>query len=213
MTGGRQLQRVAKPARQASYDAEVRRLIRATETVMFEKGPTEQPRVADIVRAAGVSNQAFYRHFRSRDDVVLATYEQGLLAVHEYLAHQVFKHTDFESRIRAWINGMLRQIEDPDLSELTAVIFWNVNQIARHNSEIEPVGRARMLHLLSRIYIEAGAPEPARTALFVQTLVVGITSRFCEVGERPSDEEREALIRFCLRGSELPDLQGAESSR
>jgi AcrR family transcriptional regulator len=89
LSGGRHLRRVANPARQASYDEEVRKLIHAAQEVMLRKGKTEVPRVAEIVREAAMTNQAFYRHFRSRDDLVAATYEQGLLTLHSYLEHRV----------------------------------------------------------------------------------------------------------------------------
>ncbi|ARE37827.1 hypothetical protein A0W34_30380 (plasmid) [Rhodococcus sp. BH4] len=200
ISGGRQLRRIAKPRRQASYDDEVRVLIHAAQQVMAEKGRSAQPKVADIVGAAGMSNQAFYRHFRSRDDVIVATYEQGLLAVAEYLDHRIGKVTGSENRVRAWIEGVLNQIEDPDLSELSGNILWNVNQINRGSSEIEPVGHTRILRSLSSVLTAGGIAEPEQSALLVQTLVMGITSRHMEFGHRPTSEEREALVQFCLQG-------------
>ena len=35
------------------------------------------PRVADIVQDAGLTNQAFYRHFRGKDELLLAVLEDG----------------------------------------------------------------------------------------------------------------------------------------
>jgi hypothetical protein len=64
--------------------------------------------------------------------------------------------------MRAWIDGVMAQIEDPRLSELSAVILWNVGQVARDKSEIEPVGYARILELLGSI---ARRVFPIRTAL------------------------------------------------
>ncbi|GCE42514.1 transcriptional regulator, TetR family [Rhodococcus wratislaviensis] len=167
---------------------------------MLRKGKTEVPRVAEIVREAGMTNQAFYRHFRGRDDLVVATYEQGLLTLHSYLEHRVLKCSNVKDRMRAWIDGVMAQIEDPRLSELSAVILWNVGQVARDKSEIEPVGYARILELLGAILSEAGLPDPDRTAVFVQTLVMGMTTRYHEGGVVPSDDDRDHLLRFCLGG-------------
>ena len=58
--------------RGADYASEVRRLLDAALTVMRERGTTSRPRVADIVGAAGLSNDAFYRHFSSKDALVTA---------------------------------------------------------------------------------------------------------------------------------------------
>lgn len=200
LSGGRHLRRVANPVRQALYDDEVRQLIRVAQDVMLRKGRTEVPTVAEIVRAAGMTNQAFYRHFRSRDDVIVATYEQGLLTLHSYLEHRVSKYSAVHDRIRAWIDGVLAQIEDPHLSELSAVILWNVGQIARDKSEIEPVGHVRILGLLSAILADAGVADHERTALFVQTLVLGMTTRYHDSGTVPSEADRAHLLRFCLGG-------------
>ncbi|PPJ26634.1 hypothetical protein C5E45_15040 [Nocardia nova] len=200
VSGGRHLRRVVNPARQARYDEEVRTLIRSTQEVMLGKGRTEVPTVAEIVRAAGVTNQAFYRHFRSRDDAIVATYEQGLLTLHSYLEHQVSKCSGAHDRIRAWIDGVLAQIEDAHLSELSAVILWNVGQVARRESEIEPVGFVRILGLLETILADAGVADHQRAALFVQTLVLGMTSRYHDSGTVPTPADREQLLRFCLGG-------------
>ncbi|WP_084611724.1 TetR/AcrR family transcriptional regulator [Tomitella biformata] len=198
IAGGGQLRRAAKPRRQASYDEEVQLLIRSAEAVMLGKGCTEPPKIAEIVRAAEMSNQAFYRHFRSRDDVIVATYEQGLLNIHAYLAHRVFKQVGLEARLAAWIDGVLAQIEDPELSELSRVIIWNMGQIARTKSEIKPIGHARLSEVLCGVLAQAEVPEPGRNATFIQTLVLGLTTSYLESGQSPTAADRAHLLRFCL---------------
>jgi hypothetical protein len=47
--------------RGTDYASEVRRLLDAALRVMGEQGTTARARVADIVAAAGLSNEAFYR--------------------------------------------------------------------------------------------------------------------------------------------------------
>ena len=58
--------------RGAGYVEEVRRLLDAALAVMRAGGPDARARVADIVAAAGLSNDAFYRHFPSKDALVAA---------------------------------------------------------------------------------------------------------------------------------------------
>src|SRR2546428_1608 len=48
------------------YASEVRRLLDAGLDVMRACGTASRPRVSDIVAAAGLSNDAFYRHFASK---------------------------------------------------------------------------------------------------------------------------------------------------
>ncbi|UPW08588.1 TetR/AcrR family transcriptional regulator [Gordonia terrae] len=200
ISGGRQLRRAARPARQASYDDEVRQLIKATERVMMEKGRTGQPKVTEVVEAAGMTNQAFYRHFRGRDDLIIATYEQGMVAVYRYLEQRVYQHADLVGRLRAWIHGLLRQIEDPALADLSAIIFWNVAQVPRENTEVEPVGRERIMELLVTILRAGAVPSPERAGQFVHTLVMGTVSQYLESKTVPTDADRQALVDFCLAG-------------
>lgn len=200
LSGGRQLSRTARPERQASYDDEVRRLIDAAQQVMLAKGRTEQPRVAEIVAAAGITNQAFYRHFRSRDDVIIATYEQGLLTISNYLAHRVKSKRGLAAKVTAWIDGILAQIEDIELTDLSTAILWNVAQIARDQSEIEPKGNARILEVLTEVLRAGGVAHPERSARLVQTTVTGVTERCMHTDVRLSADDRAALIRFCLAG-------------
>lgn len=198
ISGGRQLRRIPKPGRQASYDDEVKVLIRAAQAVILRKGCAEQPKLAEILNEAGMSNQAFYRHFRSRDDVIVATYEQGLLTIHEYLEHQVLKQPDLETRLSAWIDGVLAQIQDPDLSKLSGAVLWNVEQIARTESEIRPVGHERIRNLLTSVLTDGDVADPDRTALFIHTLVMGLTTTYLTSDELPTDRARQHLLAFCL---------------
>jgi len=207
VSGGRQLRRAVRPARQEAYDAEVRTLIRATSEVMLRKGCTEVPKVSEIVHEAGITNQAFYRHFRSRDDVIVATYEQGLVTVYAYLRHRVGKESSWQGKLDAWIDGILAQIEDPRLADLSTVIQWNVAQIARDKTEIEPVGKNLIRSLLSSIMAEAGVAEPDRQALFVDTLVTGVAAQCMNSGRQPTPADRDALVRFCRSGT-LDALDG-----
>ncbi|MCW2916722.1 MAG: hypothetical protein JWN52_4790, partial [Actinomycetia bacterium] len=155
--GGTRLRRRPSPGRQARYDDEVRRLIEAAQTVMRRCGTAEAPRVADILHEAGLSNQAFYRHFRGRDDLVVATFEHGLITLFEYLSHQVAKEHTAEGRIRAWVSGVLVQLVDPELVELTRAIFWNVNRLPTGRSELEAANSERIRGLLVATLREGGS--------------------------------------------------------
>src|SRR6266704_2895492 len=77
--------------RGADYVGEVRRLLDAALDVMRERGTVSRARVADIVAAAGLSNDAFYRHFPSKDALVAALLEDGAERLASYVAHQMDK--------------------------------------------------------------------------------------------------------------------------
>ena len=80
--------------REDQYASEVRRLLDAGLEVIRRCGTSSRPRVADIVAEAGLSNDAFYRHFRSKDALVTAILEDGGERLQSYVAHQMAKESD-----------------------------------------------------------------------------------------------------------------------
>src|SRR5262249_18926538 len=70
--------------RRAAYAAEARRLIDAAFVVM-RREDTIDPGVRAVVQEAGLSNQAFYRHFASKDALLLAVLADGQRQLVEHL--------------------------------------------------------------------------------------------------------------------------------
>src|ERR1700749_2605525 len=54
-----------------------------------ERVAPANPRVADIIAEAGSSNQAFYRYFAGKDDLMRSVLERGEARMYSYLEHQV----------------------------------------------------------------------------------------------------------------------------
>ncbi|WP_131816238.1 MULTISPECIES: TetR/AcrR family transcriptional regulator [Mycolicibacterium] len=201
LRGGTQLRRQPSPQRQERYDEEVRTLIGAAQVVMRRLGTTEVPRVVDIVVEAGMTNQAFYRHFRSRDDLIVATYEYGLLLLHGYLVHQLSRRRTPKGKLEAWITGVLAQVADPSLAETSRAILWNVNQIPTGSSEVQDVGLRRVSDLLIEPLVQSGSTDPDWDAGAISSLVMAMTNQYVADGRLPSRAEIERTRRFCLRGA------------
>ena len=68
------VQYVAKTRRGAATQA---RLVSAAATVFAESG-YNAARISDMVRLAGISQGNFYRHFQSKDEILLAVLEGPL---------------------------------------------------------------------------------------------------------------------------------------
>src|SRR3954470_23123078 len=108
--------------RGAEYASEVRRLLDAALEVIDRCGTTSRPRVADIVAAAGLSNDAFYRHFASKDALVAAILADGTARLRGYLAHQMDKEAAPEAKVRRWVEGVLAQASDDDSAATTLAV-------------------------------------------------------------------------------------------
>ena len=89
--------------REAGYSAEVRRLLDAGREVMRRKGTGKRATVAEIIAEAALSNEAFYRHFPSKDALVAAILDDGTQRLRSYLAHQMAKDADPARQLRRWV--------------------------------------------------------------------------------------------------------------
>ena len=69
--------------------------------VMVRLGTGDRPTVAEIVREAGLSNQAFYRHFASKDDLVAAIVDAGARRLASYVEHRMAAFDDPVDQVRA----------------------------------------------------------------------------------------------------------------
>jgi AcrR family transcriptional regulator len=183
-------------ARAPDYSSEVRRLLDAGREVMRRNGTTARARVVDIVSAAGLSNDAFYRHFASKDVLVAAILEDGTERLKEYLAHQMGKEATPEGQVRRWVEGVLAQATDEDAAATTLAVLWNASSVAdqRHG----PSASAPLATLLHGPFAQLGSREPELDASLIADAVVGRMSTHLWQGTRPSRPESDHLVAFCL---------------
>ena len=99
------------------YQDERQRLLAAGMRVIVECGSVE-PRVADIVRSAGLSNKAFYRHFRSKDELLLAILEEGMRARVREFDERLERGRSATERVRIWVECVLEQAVNQQLAAL-----------------------------------------------------------------------------------------------
>ena len=185
--------------RAPDYPAEVRRLLDAGREVMRRGGTSSRPRVADIVAEAGLSNDAFYRHFASKDALVAAILEDGTERLTSYLRHQMAKEATPEGQVRRWVAGVLSQGADPDIASATLAVLWNAGGLVPGAALSDPSGSAPLAVLLHEPFAELGSPVPDHDASLAGHAVVGRLSDHLWAGTRPSRDETEHLVEFCVR--------------
>src|SRR5262245_33355593 len=137
----------ALAARRETYALEVRRLIDAAFVVMRTSGDIE-PQVRDIVKVAGLSNQAFYRHFASKDALMVAVLADGRRQLVEHLQKRLGAAKDPREQLRRWITGVLAQARDPEAADATRPFAINGARLAdRYPTEVA-ASRAQLLSTL-----------------------------------------------------------------
>ncbi len=200
-------------ARRAAYAEEVRRLVAAAFAEIERSGELE-PRVADVVRASGLSNQAFYRHFPGKQALLVAVLDEGVRILARYLERRMAAAGDPAERIRAWLRGVLAQAVRPSGAAATRPFARGRSRLAEaHPAEVAESERqlTALVREAIRDAVAAGAlpgADPERDAETLYHLAMGwVQARLAEPG-RPDPADAERLVAFAMAGLARPARAG-----
>jgi AcrR family transcriptional regulator len=191
-------ERVAQRAlaeRTAVYAEEVRLLLDAGLQVIRECGTSSRPRVQDIVSAAGLSNDAFYRHFRSKDALITALIEDGADVLLGYLKHQMAKQSTPEGRIRCWVQGVMSQADD-DVAATTVAVLWNAGSVGNGPASGRHYASGPLALLLRDPLEELGSESPQQDATLIAHAMLGTLSDHLWRRTKPTPAELDHLVAF-----------------
>jgi AcrR family transcriptional regulator len=186
--------------REAGYASEVRRLLDAALEVMRQCGTGSRPRVADIVAAAGLSNEAFYRHFPSKDALVSALLEDGTDRLRGYVGHQMSKAATPRDRVHRWVAGVLSQA-DEDIAATTRAVLWNAGSLGEPIASASPSASVRLAELLHEPLADLGSADPAFDASLAAHATFGKLSDYLRLRVQPTDTDVDRITAFCLRAA------------
>ncbi|MDX6741117.1 TetR/AcrR family transcriptional regulator [Actinocorallia sp. A-T 12471] len=179
--------------------ADVRALMDAGLALMVERGDGRGPRVADIVAAAGLSNDAFYRYFSGKDALVEAIVDRGAQTLAAYVARRVAAAPDPASAIRAGVVAVLKQVRDADLARQTRAVLGNSLTMAAGSAHVS----VRLVDELAAVFAPhvaaLGGPESA--ARTIASSVMGALQYHLFKADAPDQSETDALITFLLKGT------------
>jgi AcrR family transcriptional regulator len=189
--------------RRTSYVHEVQRIVDATYRVIASTGSFD-PKLRDILRESGLSTQAFYKHFRSKDELMLVVLDDGRQRLLGYLTHRMEKVGEPEEKIKAWIEGVMAQALDADVAARTRPFVAYQDRLA----EQFPEEQQRSVDLLVGLLLEAIASLPdrrskltvSRDAKAVYQLTFGTLHWHLSHGSKPSNGEINHLVDFSLKG-------------
>jgi AcrR family transcriptional regulator len=180
--------------RQEVYSSEIRALLEAALVVM-QRDDSIDPKVADIVRQAGLSNQAFYRHFDGKDALLLTLLADG----RERLAGTVERRMaragarDRDARIRAWMDAVFDQARDPAAAAATRPFVANAERLALEYPTEVAQSQEQLLAPLRSIV----GGDDARA---VHHLAMGLVHETIAARRSPTRAETDAVTEFAIRG-------------
>ena len=180
-----------------TYADEVRRLVDATYAVM-RRSDSVDPRVVDIVQDAGLSNQAFYRHFRGKDELLLAVLEDGQRRLVSTLERRMARSAPGAGQVRGWIEGVLEQARNPEAAANTRPFALNGARLAERYPEATASQRERVVAPL-RDAVEAAGGDRDRDANAAYALTMGLAEDAIARRIAPTDGDVAHTVTFVLR--------------
>jgi AcrR family transcriptional regulator len=191
--------------RRATYEDEVRRLLRAGFELVRRKGVLE-PRVDEIVAEAGLSNQTFYRHFGSKDELLLALLDDGIRTLRSYVDHRMSKARTPERKIRSWLAGVLEQALNEEAARATRPFAVSRARLSERFPEEVGESEAQLTALLRAAIqeaVDAGElphADPQRDSELVHALAMAWLERKLAEAAPARRADAEHLIEFALHG-------------
>jgi AcrR family transcriptional regulator len=182
---------------------EINEIVEATYRVIQRTGSFD-PGLRDILRESELSTQAFYKHFRSKDELLLLLLDDGRRKLLGYLRHRMDKASTPGARIRSWIEGVLAQAANPEAAARTRPFLANRDRLA----ERFPAEQQASVDLLVGLLAEAIEALPGskrgdkrrarRDAQAIYDVTFGALHAHLTHGTRPAPADTEHLVRFCL---------------
>jgi AcrR family transcriptional regulator len=199
---GRVADRTTSPAR-ARAEAEARSLIEAALAVLRRRGAAGLT-VAEVLTEAGLSTRAFYRHFASKDELLLALFDADTEVVAARVDTAVDSASDPEAALDAWIVQQLALAYAPRRSKRTQVLWAEGMRLQHEFPEEFARIEGRVLAPLERV-LEAGRadgsfPEtdPARDARSIHAVTWALVEARLAGDGTDLEAARAHVRRFCL---------------
>jgi AcrR family transcriptional regulator len=182
----------------AARTDEAQRLMDAGMIVIVRNGRNARATVAEIVREAGLSNQAFYRHFAGKDDLVAAIIDAGARRLVGYAEHRMAAFDEPLDQVRAWSRAVLSQGTDPKVAEPTRALTWSRNALAADREASARQAESLVWELLERPLAALGRPQPRQDAYLIGRLVFGVLTEVLWSDDPTSNDELEFVTDFCI---------------
>jgi AcrR family transcriptional regulator len=188
--------------KQASL-TEVSTLVEGARRAISQAG-TVDPTLKEILSASGMSLTAFYKHFRSKDELLAVVVDEGTARFVNHIAAKIAKAKTPEGALRAMIAGALNQAAREQTAATTRPFVLSQWRLAERYPEVVASTMAAVVDQVTSV-IEPLVPReratPARLrhqSSFVYHVVYGRLQQHVSNNSVPAPDEAEELFAFCL---------------
>ena len=184
---------------------EMRRIVAAAYRVI-ERTNSVDPTMRDLLAEADLATQGFYRHFRSKDELLLLLLDDGCRRLAGYLDRRMAEATTPSDQVAAWVRGVLAQAGDADAAARTRPFVAHQARLAEQFPNEQRATVDRLVDQVAAVLRSAGV-DPDRAgadALAVYHLTFGTLGAHLVARTAPDAAEIDHLVRFVMRAVEVP---------
>jgi AcrR family transcriptional regulator len=201
-------------ARRFDPDTELELLFDATLKVL-RRNDYADVAIADILEEAGLSTRSFYRHFQSKDELLLTLYRRDAEAAADRLRSRVRKASTPAQALEAWIDEILSFRFDRRKAERVALLGAPSARRA-DGYALESIHAGRLLSAPLLELLEAGqrdgsfpAVDPRRDTEMIRAIVWDVAglNAWGRVSV-PRSAATQDVLHFCLRALGAERLSG-----
>jgi TetR/AcrR family transcriptional regulator, transcriptional repressor for nem operon len=176
------------------------RIVAAAAARIREAG-TEQPGVAEIMRAAGLTHGGFYKHFGSRDELIVEAVEHAMTET-ESRVHELTAAA--EDPLAAWADAYLSVEHRDDPATGCAVVALGTD-IHRVGGTAQEAYRAQVDRYIAHVQqlLEGDDETTRRRATLTLSAMVGAMMIARALGPTPRSEEILRDVREAVRERRL----------
>lgn len=190
--------------RRARYEGEVDALISGALRLLRRKGCAAAT-VADLLSEAGLSTRAFYRHFRSKEELFLAVFERDSAASGRRMEGRLAGLTGARAQLEGWIDEVLSLGYNPARARRTRLFAHEAEGLrGAYPTEFRAIRQP--IHAPLVQVLEAGRrtgsfplARPENDARSIHALTWSLVGERLEGGGPPdAASARDQVLRFCL---------------
>jgi TetR/AcrR family transcriptional regulator, transcriptional repressor for nem operon len=176
------------------------RIVAAAAARIRESG-TEQPGVAEIMRAAGLTHGGFYKHFGSRDELIVEAVEHAM-SENQSRVHEL--SAGAEDPLAAWADTYLaiEHREDPATGCAVVALGTDIQRVGGPAQEAYRAQVDRYLVYLQQL-LEGDDETTRRRATLTLSAMVGAILLARALGPTPRSDEILRDVREAVRERRL----------